>query len=87
VRYLGKATEGLQMMREEIQTHNKGVTIPAQVRSLSNPHTIMEREQRREIKASFLVFMVKGKQVAQKLVSKEVTAAGVQYKVEPYTNT
>jgi hypothetical protein len=30
--------------------------------------------------------MVKGKYVAQRIVSKGVTVAGVRYKVEPYTN-
>jgi len=73
-------------MREEIQAENEGVTIPAQVRWLSNPRTIKEREERVDIKASSVVFMVKGKKVAQRRVSKEVTAAGVRYMVEPYTN-
>jgi hypothetical protein len=86
VRYMGKGTEGLQKMTEEIQAENEGVTIPAQVRWLLNPRTIKEREQRGEIKASSVVFMVKGKKVAQRLVNKGVTAAGVRYKVEPYTN-
>jgi len=86
MRYMGKGTEGLQKMKEEIQAENKGVTIPAQVRWLSNPRTIEERGQRGDIKASSVVFMVKGKKVAQRLVSKGVTAAGVRYKVQPYTN-
>jgi len=86
VRYMGKGTEGLQRMKEEIQADNEGVMIPAQVRWLSNPRTIKEREHRGDIKASSVVFMVKGKKVAQRLVSKGVTAAGVWYKVEPYTN-
>jgi len=86
VRYIGKGTKGHQKMREEIQAENEGVTIPARVRWLSNPRTIKEREQRGDIKASSVVFMVKGKKVAQRLVSKGVSAAGVRYKVEPYTN-
>jgi hypothetical protein len=83
---MGKGTEGLQKMMEEIQAETKGVTIPAQVRWLSNPRTIKEREQRGENTALSVVFMVKGKKVAQGLVSKGVTAVGVWYKVEPYTN-
>jgi len=39
-RYMGKGTEGLQMMSEEIKVQNQAVTIPAQVRWLSNPLTI-----------------------------------------------
>jgi hypothetical protein len=85
-RYMGKGTDGLQKMREEIQAENQGVTISAQVRWLSNPRTIKEREHRGEITASSVVFMGKVKKVAQRLVSKGVTTAGVRYKVEPYTN-
>ena len=86
VRYMGKGTEGLQKMKEEIQAGNDGVAIPAQVRWLSNPRIIREREQRGEIKASSVVFIVRGKNVAQRLVNKGVVAAGVRYIVEPYTN-
>ena len=39
VRYMGKGTEGLQNMREEVQAENEGVTIHVQVRGLSNPET------------------------------------------------
>jgi len=73
-------------MREEIQAENEGVAIPAQVRWISNPRIIREREQRGEIKASSVVFIVRGKKVAQRLVNKGVIAAGVRYKVEPYMN-
>jgi len=86
VRYMGKGTEGLQKMSEEIQVENEGVAIPTEVRWLSNPRIIREREQRGEIKASSVVFIVRGKKVAQRLVNKGVIAAGVQDKFEPYTN-
>jgi len=86
VRYIGEGTEGLQKMREEIQADNEGVAIPAQVRWLSNPRIIREREQRGEIKASSVVFIVRGKKVAQRVVSNGEIAAGVRYKVEAYTN-
>jgi hypothetical protein len=86
VRYMGKGTTGLQKMREEIQADNEGVAIPAQERWLSNPRMMREREQRGEIKASSVVFIVRGKKLAQRLVNKGVGAAGVRYKVEPYTN-
>jgi len=36
---MGKGTEGLQNMREEVQAENEGVTIHVQVRGLSNPET------------------------------------------------
>ena len=86
VRYMGKGTEGLQEMREVIQAANKVVAVPAQVRWLSNPRIIREREQRGEIKASSVVFIVKGKKLAQKVLNNGAIAAGAQHKVEPYTN-
>jgi len=73
-------------MREEIQGVNEGVAIPAQARWLSNLRIIRETEQRGEIQASSVVFIVKGKKVAQRLVNKGEIAAGVRYKVEQYTN-
>jgi len=73
-------------MREEIRGVNEGVAIPAQVRWLSNLSIIREREQRGEIKASSVVFILTGKKVAQRLVNKGEIAAGVLYQLEPYTN-
>jgi len=87
MRYMGKGTERLQNMRVEILAENEGVAIPAQVRWLSNPRISRDREQRGEIKASSVVFIVSGKKVAQRLVNNGVIAAGVLYKVKPYTNT
>jgi hypothetical protein len=86
VRYIGKGTKGLHKMREEIQAENEGVAFPAQVRSLSNPRRIREGEQGGEIKASSVVFVVRRKKVAQRLLNECVIAAGVRYKVEPYMN-
>jgi len=60
--------------------------MPAQVRWLLNLHTIKGMEQRGEHKASLVVFVVKEKTVGQRVVTNGVTAAGVRYKVEPYTN-
>jgi len=37
-------------------------------------------------KASSVVFIVRGRKVAQRLVNKGVIAGGVRYKVEPNTN-
>jgi len=68
-------------MREEIQAENRGVAIPAQVRWLLNPRILREREERGEIQASLVVFIVRGKKVTQRLVNKGVIAVGVRYKV------
>ena len=85
-RYMGKGTEGLQKIRVENQAENEGVAIPTEVRWLWNPRSIRETEQRAEIEASLVVYIVRGKMVAQRLVSKGVITAGVGYKIEPYKN-
>jgi len=77
VRYMGKGTVGLQMMREGFEAENKGIAIPAQVRWLANPRTIRERRQNGEIAASSVAFVVKRNKVAQSLIKKGIKAAGV----------
>jgi len=67
-------------MREEIQAENKGVAIPAKVRWLSHPEIIRQRDQRGEIMASLVVFIVRGKKMTQRQWNKGVIAAGVRYK-------
>lgn len=86
VRYMSRSTGGLQKMREQIKAVHEEVTFPAQVSCLSKPPLIKEYKRRGEIKASWVVFMVKGKMVGQSVVSNGVTASGKQYKVEPYTS-
>lgn len=79
VMYMGKGTEGLQMIRDEIHAENDRVVIPCQVRWLSNPHGIGGMRQRGEISASFVVFVVKGVKVACRLANKGITAGGMGY--------
>jgi hypothetical protein len=87
VRYMGKATEGLQKMRDEIHAENEGVTVPVQVRWLASPHSIEERRQKGEISASSVVFVVKGSKVVRRLVKEGIKVAGVWYRVEPFTHS
>jgi len=86
VLYMGKGTEGLQMMREELEAENEGIVIPTQVRSLANPCTIRERRQNGGIAASSVVFVRTGSKVAQSLMKRDIKEAGVWYHVETYTN-
>jgi hypothetical protein len=85
VEYMGKGTEGLHKMWDEIHTENKGVTVPIQAQWLASPHTITESWQKGEIAASSVVFVVKGSNVARRLVKEVIKAAGVWYRVEPFT--
>jgi len=86
VRYMGNGTEGLQKMQDKIHAETEGVVIPIQVRWLANPHSIRERRQRGEISALSVVFIVKGNKAAHKLVKEGIKAAGVWYRVKPFTN-
>jgi hypothetical protein len=61
---MGKGTEGLQKMRDEIHAEKEGVMVPVQVRWLVSPHSIKERRQKAEISASSVVFVVQGSKVA-----------------------
>jgi len=83
---MGKGTEGLQKMREELEAENEGIVIPTQLRWLANPRTIRERMQNGENAPSSVVFVVNGSKVAQSLVKKDIKPAGVWYRVETYTN-
>jgi hypothetical protein len=58
VRYMGKATEGLQKIREVLEAENEGVAIPTQVRWVANDRTVRERRQNREIATSLVVCVV-----------------------------
>jgi hypothetical protein len=82
LRYRGRGTKGLQMVREEFEAENEGIVIPTQVRWRANPCTIQERRQNGEIGASSVVFIVKGRKVAQSLVKKDITVEWVWYRVE-----
>jgi hypothetical protein len=61
---MGKDTEGLQKMRDEMHAKNKWVTVPVQVRWLVSPHNIKERWQQGEISTSLVAFVVQGSKVA-----------------------
>jgi hypothetical protein len=64
VRYIGKGTEGLHKIREELEAENEGIAIPTLVRWLEDPRTISERRQTGGIAASSVVFVVKGSRLA-----------------------
>ena len=86
VQYMGKGTEGVQKMRDELDGENEGLAIPTQERWLTNPHTIRERMQNGEIAASSVVFVLPGSLVPESLIRKGIKAAGVWYRVEAFTN-
>ena len=86
IRYMGKGTDDLLWMREELEPENEGMVIPTGLRWLAIPRTIKESRQTGEIAASSVVFFVKGSNVVQNLVKKGIKVVGVWYRVETYTN-
>jgi len=86
LRYMGKVTDGIQQMGEQLGAENAGIVIHTQLRWLANPSTIRERRKNRVIAASLVVFVVKGSKVAQRSVNTGMKAAGVWYRVRTYTN-
>ena len=86
LRYMGKGTEGLQMMQDEIHAENQSVVIPVPVRWLANPHSIREKRLNGEISASSVGFVLEGDMVGWRPVKGGIMLAGGWYQVEPFTN-
>jgi hypothetical protein len=83
-RYMRDDTaEGLQLLREEIEAENPGVTVPL-ASWLAAPRVVRARWQREEINNSSVVFAVKERSAADRLCTKGLRAAGVYYTVERY---
>jgi hypothetical protein len=85
VRYMGKGTESLPKMRDEIHSDEEGVTVPVEVWSLASPHSIKESRLRGEIAASSVVFVLKGSKVVRRLVKEGIKATTVWYQGELFT--
>jgi hypothetical protein len=83
---MGKGMEGLQNMREEFEAENEGIVTPTHVRWLANPRPIRERRQKEEIAVSSVGFVLKGSNMPQSLLNKDIKAAAEWYRVEIYTN-
>lgn len=63
-----QGTYGTEKLREEIEAENEGVTITLAVRWLGKLAEIEERALKGDITASSVTFMVKGEEVANRLV-------------------
>ena len=86
VRYMGKGTEGLRTVGDEIHAQNKGVVIRGQLRRLANPDSIREMRQRKEMTVLSVVFAVNGDKLAWRLVKEGIKAERVWYRVKRCTN-
>ena len=80
--YLGKGTDGLSKLKEEIQSENEGVIIPTQIRWIGSVSGHKDRARNNEKKAGSVVLMVKGRKVAADLIENGFRAAGRRYAAE-----
>jgi hypothetical protein len=78
-RYVGRGTNGLQKLQQEIQAENAGVTIPIATRWLGRVPQLKERWTSRIIIASSVVFAVQREDTALKLLGEGVTICGNWY--------
>jgi hypothetical protein len=78
-RYVGRGTNGLEKLQQEIQAENAGVTIPMAARWLGRVPQLKERWTSRIIIASSVVFAVRGEDTALKLLGEGVTICGNRY--------
>ena len=85
-RYMGEGTNGTERLREEIEAENasEGVAIPLAVRWLGKLSEIRERAREGKITVSSVTFVVRGEEVASKLVKNGLRIMGRLYQVELY---
>jgi hypothetical protein len=81
-RYVGRGTNGLEKLREEIQAENAGVTIPMAARWLGRVPQLKERWASGIITASSVVFAVRGEDTGRKPLREGVRICGNRYTVE-----
>jgi hypothetical protein len=83
-RYVGRGTNGLEKLREEVQAENAGVIIPMAARWLGRVPPLKERWASGIITASSVVFAVCGEDTARRLLKEGVRICGNRYTVEKY---
>jgi hypothetical protein len=83
-RYLGKKTGGgLEKLRQELQAENKGVVLPLAISWIGGPKDVQKKKGEGK-KSSSVVFAVKGSNMAEKVLTGGLRAAGVKYDVEKF---
>jgi hypothetical protein len=78
---MGKCTEDLQRIQEDLEAEMERITISTQERWLANTSAIRKRRRNEQIAASVVFIFVKGSQVAKGLVKKGMKEAGMWYSV------
>jgi len=85
-RYMGKKTGGgLEKLRQELQAENEGVVLPLAINCIGRPKDVQKKKAEGK-KASLVVFAVKGRKMAKKVLKGGLRVAGVKYDVEKFIN-
>jgi hypothetical protein len=83
-RYVGRGTNGLEKLGEEIHAENAEVVIPMAARWLERVPQLKERWANGIITASSVVFAVRGEDTARRPLKDEVRICGNRFTVERY---
>jgi len=83
-RFMGRGTEGLRKMKEEIEAENPGCKLLPGVKWLGNPTILRERMRTGEKTASSAVITVKGRKAARQLTQHKAMLGGIKYVVDQY---
>jgi len=82
--YLGKKTGGgLEKLRQELQAENEGVVFPLAISWIGGPKDV-QKNKAEGMKASSVVFAVKGSKLAERVLKGGLRAAGMKFDVEKF---
>ena len=83
-RFMGKGTEGLQKLCEELEAENPSCQTLPGARWLGNPVTMKEKMRKGEQSASTVVVTVKGRGASNHLLQHKAMIGGLRYTVDRY---
>jgi hypothetical protein len=83
-RYMGKGTNGLDKLREEIQAENAGMVIPTAARWLGRVPQLKEKWAKGDIMVTSVVFVIRGQDESMRLLKDGVRICGFRYRVKKY---
>ena len=81
---MGKGTFGLNKLRAEIESENEGVEIPMEMRWLGRVPDIKQRFKNAEVRGASVTFVVRGQQMADRIIRGGLRVLGKHYKAEAF---
>jgi hypothetical protein len=83
-RFMGRGSEGVMKIKEDIEAENPGCKLLPSVRWLGNPVVLREKMRTGEKTASTAVITVKGRKAAGELTQHKAMIGGIRYTVDRY---